>query len=208
MKESPNLPPRLPLRFFRSFCDPQIRDCIEGDLIELHNDRVKKIGSRKANLRFLQDVLLLFRPGIIRPLGLSPNLNQSAMYRNYFKIGFRNILKYKTFSFINIFGLALAMSVSMLILMMLAEQNRYDQFHEKKDRIYRILSDYEGSKNQYATSPPPLAAELAEYPAVETTTQLVPAVGGDVTFEEKSKGIDGHFADQGFFNVFSFELEA
>src|SRR5690606_12270023 len=82
------------------------------------------------------------------------------------------------------------------------------QFHEKKDRIYRILSDYERSKNQYATSPPPLAAELAEYPAVETTTQLVPAVGGDVTFEEKSKGIDGHFADQGFFNVFSFELEA
>lgn len=208
MKDTPDLPPRLPLRFFRAFCDPQICDVIEGDLIELHRERIASIGKRKANLRFSKDVLLLFRPGIIRPLGFSPNLNHTAMYRNYFKIGFRNILKYKTFSFINIFGLALAMSVSMLILMMLADQNRYDQFHEKKDRIYRVLSDYEGSKNHYATSPQPLATALAEYPAVEATAKLIPSIGGDATYDEKTKQIGGYFTDPEFFSIFSFELES
>ncbi|MBN7800551.1 ABC transporter permease [Algoriphagus aestuariicola] len=208
MKKDTTLPPRFPMRIFRAFCDPEIRDSIEGDLIELYRTRVKASGRTTANLRFFADVALLFRPGIIKPIGLPTNQNHTIMFRNYFKIGFRNILKYKTFSFINIFGLALAMSISMLILMMLAEQNSSDQFHEKKELIFRVLSDYEGSRNQYATSPQPLAAELAEYPAVETTTKLVPAVGGDITFEEKSKGINGHFADPEFFEVFSFELES
>ncbi|WP_262897996.1 ABC transporter permease [Algoriphagus oliviformis] len=207
MKEASPLPPRLPLRLFRAFCDPNLRIYIEGDLIELHQERVETLGKRKADLRFAWDVLLLFRPGIIRPLGFTPHLNHSAMYRNYFKIGFRNLLKYKTFSFINIFGLALAMSVSMLILMMLAEQTSSDQFHEKKDRIYRILSDHEGSRNQYATSPQPLAAELASYPSVEATTRLIPGIGGDAIFEDKTKGINGLFADPGFFRLFSFPLE-
>lgn len=208
MKENTDLPPRLPLRFFRAFCDPQLRDCIEGDLIELYRNRVDSMGKRKANLRFSKDVLLLFRPGIIRPIGFYSDLNHSAMYRNYFKIGFRNLLKYKTFSFINIFGLALAMSVSMLILMMLADQNRYDQFHEKKDRIYRILSDYNGSKNQYATSPQPLAEELAQYPFVEAAAKLVPAIGGDATYDEKTMQIGGYFTDPAFFSIFGFELES
>lgn len=208
MKENTDLPPGLFLRIFRVFCDPLIVDSIEGDLIEIY--RTSRLKRRKglADFLFFFDVALLFRPGIIRPLGFTSDLTPTDMYRNYFKIGFRNILKYKTFSFINIFGLALAMSVSMLILMMLADQNRYDQFHEKKDRVYRILSDYEGSKNPYATSPQPLSETLKEYPLVETSTRLIPGVGGDATHGEKGKEVRGYFADPSFFSVFSFELES
>ena len=54
------------------------------------------------------------------------------MFQNYFNVGVRNILKYKVFSFINVFGLAVAMSVCMLIILMLADQRRYDAFHAKK----------------------------------------------------------------------------
>lgn len=126
------LPPKFILRLFRAFCDPQLLSSIEGDLIELYNERIKTSGKRKANISFLVDVVKLFRPGIIRAMGFPSHLNHTSMFRNYFKVGFRNILKYRTFSFINIFGLALAMSVSMLILTMLADQNRYDQFHDKK----------------------------------------------------------------------------
>lgn len=208
MKGNNGFPPDFMLRIFRVFCDPELLGSIEGDLIELYRDRLKTSGKRKANIRFLVDVALLFRPGIIRPLGFSPNLNHTIMFRNYFKVGFRNILKYKTFSFINVFGLALAMSVSMLILTMLADQNRYDQFHEKKDRIYRILSDYEGSKNSYATSPQPLAGTLKDYPSIEETTQLIPGIGGDVSNSEKTLEIRGYFSDPAFFSIFSFELES
>jgi putative ABC transport system permease protein len=130
-----------------------------------------------------------------------------AMFFNYLKVGIRNILKYKVFSFINIFGLALAMSVCMLIMMMLADQSRYDSFHENKERIYRILSNYEGSRQPYATSPYPLAHALkAEYSIIEESTSLTPGVNGDVTYEQKLAEVRGYIADQSFFRVFSFEL--
>ncbi len=201
-------PPKYPLLFFRWFCHPKLRDSIEGDLMELYEERKVKSGKLKADSLFVTDVLLLFRPEIIRPTEGYQQLNNYGMFKNYFKVGIRNILKYKVFSFINIFGLAVAMSVCMLIILMLADQNRYDQFHEKKDRIYRILSDYEGSRQPYATSPFPLANALkTEYTVAEETTHITPGIGGDATYEQKLADMRGYFAEPSFFNVFSFELE-
>lgn len=130
------------------------------------------------------------------------------MFRNYLKVGLRNIFKYKVFSFINVFGLAMAMSVGMLIILMLADQRSYDQFHAKKDRIYRVLSHEKGSAVPNAKSPFPLAAALPEYAAVEEATHLLPGVGGDASYGEKSVEMRGFFADSSFFRVFSFDLIA
>jgi putative ABC transport system permease protein len=95
------------------------------------------------------------------------------MLFNYLKVGLRNLLKYKVFSFINVFGLAAAMSVCMLIILMLADQKSHDQFNVNKDRIYRILSDGPDFRHPYATSSSPLAAVLQkDYPVVQTTTRL------------------------------------
>jgi len=64
------------------------------------------------------------------------------------------------------------MSVGMLIILMLADQKSHDQFNEKKDRTYRILTDRKDWRHPYATSPVPLAAAMiAEFPIVETATQ-------------------------------------
>lgn len=129
------------------------------------------------------------------------------MFFNYLKIGIRNILKYKVFSFINIFGLALAMSVCMLIILMLVDQKSYDQFHPKKDRIYRILSNRDGSGKSNASSPVPLATTLkTDYPIVEDATRLILGVGGDAMYNQKTAEMRGFFADASFFNVFGYEL--
>jgi putative ABC transport system permease protein len=130
------------------------------------------------------------------------------MFFNYVKAGIRNLLKYKAFSFINVFGLAAAMSVGMLIILMLADQKNSDQFNVKKDRTYRILTDGKDFRHPYATSPVPLAAALnTGYPIVETATHLVQGVGGDVRYRQKSMEMRGYFADTSFFSVFSFALE-
>ncbi len=130
------------------------------------------------------------------------------MLYNYLKVGMRNILKYKVFSFINVFGLAVAMSVCLLIILMLDDQKKYDQFHANKDRIYRIVSDREGSKVPSATTPFPLAATLeSEYPIVEDSTQLIRGVGGDATYHGKTIQMGGYFADAAFWEVFDFPLE-
>ncbi|HTF17287.1 MAG TPA: ABC transporter permease [Chryseolinea sp.] len=130
------------------------------------------------------------------------------MFRNYLKVGIRNILKYKSFSFINVFGLALAMSVCMLIILMLADQMRYDQFHVDKERIYRILSDDSNSPFPYASSAVPLANVLSsDYPVVEESVHLIRGVGGDAIYREKTFEMRGFFTNPSFFQVFTFELE-
>src|SRR5262245_53576981 len=74
-------PPQFFLDFFRWFCKPRLRDHIEGDLREIHGERIKEIGKRKADIKFIIDVLLLFRPGIIRTSFKQPRLNYYAMYK-------------------------------------------------------------------------------------------------------------------------------
>ncbi len=203
-----NKPPQLPLRFFRWFCHPRLRDSIEGDLMELYEERVKENGKRKADFNFIIDVLLLFRRNIIRPAEGSKNLNTYGMFKNYFKVGIRNILKYKAFSFINVFGLAVAMSVCMLIILMLADQKKYDQFHDKKDRIYRVLTKRPTSFKPNASSPFPLANTIkADYPFIEEATHLVPGVGGDAKYDERTVEMRGFFADPALFKVFSYKLD-
>ena len=83
------------------------------------------------------------------------------MLFNYLKVGFRNMLKYRTFSLINIFGLAVAMSVCMLIIMIIADQKGYDQFHKNREHIYRVeTKGTNGNDMRTASSALPLAATL------------------------------------------------
>ena len=82
------------------------------------------------------------------------------MLRSYLITSWRNLFKYKVFSFINVFGMAVAMSVCMLLILMVADQKSYDQFHENKDRIYKIVTSAEENFQLRATIPFPVAAKL------------------------------------------------
>lgn len=175
--------------------------------MELYEERVKTSGKRKADIQFMIDVLLLFRPGIIRPADVYHPVNNYGMFKSYFKVGMRNILKYKAFSFINVFGLALAMSVCMLIMLMLADHKSYDQFHANRERIYRILSDRDNSKAPSATTPFSLAEDLKNYPIIQETTHLTRGVASDLRYDHQSAEVRGYFADSAFFEVFDFKLE-
>jgi hypothetical protein len=88
-----NNPPGLLLTFFRWFCRPEFREDIEGDLLERFHDRTIKSGTRKARWLFIIDVLLLFRPGIIR------NINSKTLHKflnmkriNWIKLTIINLL--------------------------------------------------------------------------------------------------------------------
>src|SRR3954470_1903104 len=131
-------PPQLPLRFFRWFCHPKLRDHIEGDLRELYEERVKEFGKRKADRKFIIDVLLLFRRGIIKPTEGYKNLNTYGMYKSYFKIGWRNLAHNKGYSFINIGGLALGMTAAILIGLWIHDELMFNRFHKNYDRIGQV----------------------------------------------------------------------
>ena len=62
------------------------------------------------------------------------------MFKNYFKIAFRNLIRFKAYSLINIFGLAIGIAACILILLFVRDELSYDKFNEKADRIYRVHS--------------------------------------------------------------------
>ena len=200
-------PPAFFLHFFRWFCHPRLVKPIEGDLMEMYEERVKELGKKKADQKFIKDVILLFRKDIIKPADGNQKLNYYGMFKNYFKVGIRNILKYKLFSFINVFGLAVAMSVCMLIILMLADQKSYDQFHTEKENVYRLLGTPNIGSMPYATIPMPLADALRDdYPIVDEVITLRRGVGGDASFNQKTVELKGYFTSNAFFDVFSFPL--
>ncbi len=137
-------PPRLPLRFFRWFCHQDLVDSIEGDLMELYQERLAR-GRRYANFKFAADVILLFRPAIIKPLDGYQHENNYGMLKSYVKIGWRNLLKNKGYSLINIGGLALGMTVAMLIGLWLYDELTFNTYHENYDHIGRVYH-----QNSYA----------------------------------------------------------
>lgn len=95
------------------------------------------MGKAKADLKFIVDVLLLFRPGIIRPAEYQ-NINQYGMYKSYIKIAWRNLYKNKGYAFINIGGLALGMMVALLIGLWIYDELSFNKYHVNYDAIARV----------------------------------------------------------------------
>src|SRR5262245_62060572 len=138
MKEVQKRPPRIFLNFLRWFCRPDLLKYIEGDLIELHAERVQKHGARRADARFVTDVLLLFRPGIIRKFGKRNTPDQIDMFRNYFTVGLRMLLRTKGYSAINVGGLAIGMAVAMLIGLWVYDELSFNKYHGNYDSIVQL----------------------------------------------------------------------
>ncbi|MDB5280301.1 MAG: hypothetical protein JWR61_5256 [Ferruginibacter sp.] len=130
------------------------------------------------------------------------------MIKNYFKIAIRTLTKNKAFSLINIVGLAVSMSVCLLIINIYADQKSYDQFHGNKDRIYRVLTyGIGGDNSKTASSAFPLAKKLQQdYPGIEQTASLVRNIGGDMLYKEKAASGGGYFADGQLFKIMDFKL--
>jgi len=133
------------------------------------------------------------------------------MIKSYFLTAFRNILKYRSFSIINIFGLSISLAVCMLIILVVQDQLSYDNFHKNRDRIYRIQSIDNLSKislNKYASTTWPLAKELKDnYPFIEDAVVLNSSFNGEGIYDEKRFQVSGFFATSSFFNLFDFKLK-
>jgi len=131
------------------------------------------------------------------------------MIRNYIKIALRNILKNKTFSFINIFGLAVGIAVCLLVITMIVGMKEYDRFHRNYDQLYRVISKRTSGGSWNATSPFPIGNYLLEnYDGVKDVVSLRSGFGGDAAIEGNAVPVWGYLATDNFFNVFDFPLLA
>lgn len=135
------------------------------------------------------------------------------MFRNYLLVAFRNIRKYKFFSFINIAGLTVGMSCCLLLFVYVIDELSYDKFHWEYEKVYRIGLNGKIGGQELATSNssiPVGPALQAEVPGVESVLRLKYATvgagyamrNGEKIFTEERIVI----ADSNFFTFFSFRL--
>jgi len=89
-------------KFFRWYCHPDYYEDIQGDLEELYHDALEENNHRKADWLYAKEVILLFRPSIIRPFPILGLVHTKDMFKNYLKIGFRNLAKHQYYTAIHI----------------------------------------------------------------------------------------------------------
>ena len=135
--------------------------------------------------------------------------NSLAMLRSYLVTAIRNLVKHRFYTLINVLGLAIGMTCCLLIFLYVQHELSYDQFHEKKDRIYRVVTDIKTpteTLNSWSTSAPMAAYMKADFPEVKDMVRFDDAglliQRGEQTFQEDKS----MFVDSAFFRVFDFLL--
>ncbi|WP_258099500.1 FtsX-like permease family protein [Marinoscillum pacificum] len=199
-------PPKWPERVLSRFCRPDLADEIIGDLHEAFMWRAETEGERKARRKYVLEAIGSLKPSNLKSI-YQLRLN-NMIFTNYLKIAFRNLQKRKTFSAINIFGLASGVAAFILISLYAFQILMHDSFFENKDQIYlaykeRITPD--GTQPTYDTWVPMRNKLVETYPEITNGTK---------TFAAEAKVVKGSqfineellYTDEHFFEVFNFKL--
>ena len=214
-------PPQLFTRFFEWYCKEPLQECILGDLEEQFYDDLDNKGLHHARWRFIWTVIRFFRPGIVRNFTESQKLNQYGMFKNYYKVSVRNILRNKTFSLLNVAGLSIGIASCLLILLYVHHEMSYDTYNEHYSRTYRVLQNFgerpetaeEGalpiSAYQVWGNAPVADALDAYYPQIEKICRFTSPTNWLVEYRDsKFMEKDIAFADASITEVFSWKWHA
>src|ERR1700720_106433 len=132
------------------------------------------------------------------------------MIRNFFKVAYRNLLRNKGFSAINITGLAVGMASAILILLWIQNEFSYDGFHKNKDRIYEVWNrvPFDGKKLSSWNTVSALTARAVEKDLPEVERAVRVHSNSSILFSVGDKKIleSGYAVDTGFLQMFSFPM--
>ena len=203
---------KLADRLFRWYCHPDFYPDIQGDLDEIFYDQLKE-SPKRAPYLYLIEVIRLCRPALIRPLFKNSLFNSTGMFKNYFKISFRNLVKQKVFSAINIIGLAIGLAAFLLINQYVQFEKSYDKFFTDSDRLYRLTTDQVldgviGTRDAMSFAPSGQALVDAVPEVINSTLtyqfrELIVRQGDQSVKETKAIA-----ADSNYFDLFDYKILA
>lgn len=140
------------------------------------------------------------------------------MFRNYVTIAFRNLMKHKGFSFINIFGLSIGLACCMLITLYIFHEYSFDEHHEKGERLFQLNQVFinQGERNPAATVAAALTTTIEqEFPEVEESTKMLSLFQDDKTllqYQEPGGNVKsfyetaGYLVDSNFFDLLTYNF--
>lgn len=210
MKHKLPKPPVFHSRLFRWFCKSEIYDELQGDLEEEFLFNMEQSGLTKARQLYRKEVIKMIRPSVVDKPKKLRKLIMPSLLRMNLKLALRNMVKHKAFSAINIFGLALALCVSMFIANMIYTGFSFDKQHADLDRIHRIVNTViQGDSDQdlYASMPYPAILQLkSDIPDFEAITHLKRDLIGTFRLNDEDVLIRGFKVDSAFFDIFNFQV--
>jgi ABC-type antimicrobial peptide transport system permease subunit len=221
-------PPRRLTSLLNRLLAPHLREQVLGDLHERYAHRMRVHGKAKARRRYVIEALAYLRPVFIgrqKNEYRSPFFLGPAMIKNYLKIAFRNLIKNKGISAINVSGLALGILCCLFIFLWVQDERRVDNFHDDGDNLYAVYeTSTANGKLDGSYSASFLIAPGSSYPsfALENINKAIPEIkyqayyatgyelpwGHPETFQvgDKKIKLEGSRAGKDFFKIFSYKL--
>lgn len=203
--------PTLVRWLFSKCVDQFMMEELLGDLQEMRKDRAEERGKFIASFMYWVDAFHLLTG--FSTIRISKTQNRSTlMFQSLFKIAWRNALRQKQFTVLNVLGLTLGIATTLFIGLYIDDELSYDTFHEKGDRIYRvnqpnIWGDWDAWSSD--TGPNVATALKTDIPEFEEVTRLlglgyltVKGIYHDRVFKESKI----YAAEENFFDVFTFPL--
>jgi putative ABC transport system permease protein len=204
-------PPKISLRFLRWFCHPSLLEDVEGDLLELFEKRAV-IDPAKARWLFTLDVLLLFRPRIIKQISFTDALTFTPMLINDIRTAVRHSLKHVGYTMLTVAGLVVGIASCIMILLYVEDELRVDKFHANSDRIYQVWRNMYQASGEVSTTagiPGPLEDVLKnEYPEIDDVAIVSWEMELLFRLDEERSFEKGRYASPEFFRVFTFPFVA
>jgi putative ABC transport system permease protein len=201
-------PSRWATRLLHWYCAPHLIEEVQGDLQEEFDFQVKQIGATRARLDYIRNVLGFIKPFAIKRKKTS--LNNYGMIKSYFTIGWRNLLKNKGYSFINIGGLAIGMAVAILIGLWVYDELSYDKNFTNYHRIARVVQNqnFDGQVQTWFGQAMQLGPELRNTYGNNFDHVVVGTFPGDhkLTIEEKGVTKSGCFMEPGLAEMLALRM--
>lgn len=228
-KQKQAIPPRFAHRLLRLLCPTELFEELEGDMQEQFELDVNRAGEAAARKTYLLEAVKFAKPYYLkrRVAGLltsrrktrkkvhhySPKPLSTAMIKNYLTLARRTIVRYKSYTLINVLGLALGLSCGILIFSLVNYHLGFDKFHANADRVYRITSElHNETVSKYGSVPQPIGAAMREdYPFVEKVSMLI-SFGGNISFpsrrDDPKFNDEVAYAEPDFFHILDFPFLA
>lgn len=202
-------PPKWADRFLKWYCNPNLLEEIQGDAHELYYRRVDEEGETIANRKFIWDVVRFFRWSNIKRSNSKYNhSNHLDMFRNYIKVGIRNLIRNWGISFINISGLSLAVGCAVTLFMFNDFQHNMDSFHKNGANIYQVINKIktESEVQTWGDSPLLLGPELVSGHTAVKNAIRVEFRNGNMRYKDRVFSENIVFTDPEFMSTFDFPM--
>jgi len=209
-------PPKVARKIFDWYCGQAKVDDLLGDIDELYYLNLKKKPAFVSKWIYWKQTLSLLFSYAVKRRKNQAHVSAFALssfsltiLTNYFKIATRNLYKHRYFSVVNVLGLAIGMSVSLLVIVLYLHVCTYDNFHVNKSEIHRVITTHHNTKYawQLAGAPLSVADDLEHgFAGVKKVVRIRAGFTADVVARNFDLPMRGLYTDPAFFEVFTFPM--